>query len=299
MTKIELSPSFKTVSGKPLLLGTGTGTKWKDLVRADASNSKILVDQLKLSVHKGYYHLDTAEIYGTQPEVGKALKEIDVNREDLWVTTKYSPFSKFGPVAALKAGFEEIGVDYVDLYLIHANKWDGKNGYNLESAWKEVIETKKQGLARYIGVSNFDVPALEAVIAISKEYGDEYLPQFNQIEFHPYLKNQFPGLYDFCQKNSILIEAYGPLTPLIRVEEKDHPLAKILPRLSEKYGKTDSQILLRWVLQKNVLPVTTSSNEKRIEQSLEVYDFSLTEDDVKEIDSVEDEFQFRGFTFVL
>lgn len=299
MTLIDLKPSFTTVSGKPLLVGTGTGTKWKDLKRADVSNADLLVQQLKLAMEKGFYHLDTAEVYGTQEEVGKALKEAGVNREDFWVTSKYSNWSQTkGPLESIDEGLKEVGVDYFDLYLIHVNKWAGvTNGHTLDSVWREFITAKKQGKVRFIGVSNFSPEALETIITISKEYGEEYMPKVNQIEFHPYLKNQFPGVYDFCQKHDILIEAYGPLTPLMRVEG-DHPLTGILKTLSAKYDKTDSQILLRWVLQKNVLPITTSSNETRIIQSLEIYNFELEEEDFEAIDKVEGEFKYQAFTFV-
>lgn len=299
MTLFQTTPSFKTVSGKPLVIGTGTGTKWKKGQDKESDISKPLVEQLELSIKKGFYHLDTAETYGTQSEVGYALREYGVKREDVWVTTKYSPWSPIdGPLVNLKQDLDLLGTNYVDLYLIHVNKWKPDGKENLDSAWRELIETKKQGLAKHIGVSNFSVEALETIIKISKEYGDEYLPEFNQIEFHPYLKNQFPGLYDFCQKNQILIEAYAPLTPITRVEG-DHPLKTILPPLSEKYNKTEAQILLRWVLQKNVLPITTSANEKRIEQSLDVYDFALTDEEVEVIDNVETEFTYRAFDFVL
>lgn len=267
--------------------------------RADVSNAELLVNQLKLAISKGFYHLDTAEVYGTHEEVGKALEECNANREDFWITSKYSNWSQTsGPLEAIKTGLQEIGTDYFDLYLIHCDKWTQvKNGHNLESVWREFIAAKKQGLVRNIGVSNFSVESLQTIIEISKEFGDEYLPKFNQMEFHPYLKNQFPGIYDFCQKNDILIESYGPLTPLMRVEG-EHPLTEILSKLSQKYHKTDSQILLRWVLQKNVLPVTTSSNETRIVQSLEIYNFELDQEDFDLIDTVEERFQYQAFTFV-
>lgn len=301
MTITELPQGFKTVSGKQLLLGTGTGTKWKDLKRQDPANAKLLVEQIELSIKCGYYHLDTAEIYNTEPEVGKAMEELNVVREDFWVTTKYSPFSKtLGPVESLPQSLKNLGTSYVDLYLIHSNDFNkSSNGLSLEQCWREMIECQKSGLTRYIGVSNFQPEAIEKCIEISKEYGEEYLPRVNQMEFHPYLKNQFEGVFDLCKQNNILIEAYGPLTPIMRVEAEDHPLKSILTDLTAKYDKTDGQILLRWVWQKGVLPVTTSGNETRIKQSLDIYSFSLTSDEMKLIDEVEEKFQYRGFTFMV
>lgn len=297
----ELPQGFKTVSGKPLLIGTGTGTKWKDLKRQDPINAQILVDQIKLSISCGYYHLDTAEVYNTEPEVGTALKEMEAVREDFWITTKYSTFSQTaGPVEALPKSLKNLDTNYVDLYLIHSNSFNkAPNGLGLEECWRQMIECQKKGLTRYIGVSNFQPEAIKTCIKISKEYGDEFLPRVNQMEFHPYLKNQFEGVYDLCLENNILIEAYGPLTPILRVEAENHPLVSILTDLTAKYDKTDAQILLRWVWQKGVLPVTTSGNETRIKQSLDIYNFQITPEEVASIDEVENQFQYRGFTFMV
>ncbi|CAH6720226.1 NADPH-dependent conjugated polyketone reductase C2 [[Candida] jaroonii] len=297
MTQIDLKPSFKTVSGKPLLMGTGSGTKWKDMKRADASTAKIVEDQIKMTLDQGFYHIDTAEFYTTEEEVGNAVKTAKLNREDIWITTKYGPMSKTsGPVEALQNGLKALQMSYVDAYFIHVNKFAvATNGLTLETCWKQMCECKKLGLTRYLGVSNFSVESLEIVTKISKEYGDDYLPKFNQVEFHPYLQNQWPGLYDYCQSHDILIEAYGPLTPLSRIETP-HPLTAILAELAKKYGKTDAQLLLRWTLQKNVLPITTSSNPERIKQALEVYDFELAEEDFDLIDKVD--FVHQAFTFV-
>lgn len=296
---LQLKPSFSTVSGKPLTIGTGTGTKWKEL---NTSNHRLLVDQLKLAMDKGFYHIDTAEYYQTQPEVGVAIKEQGVDRKDLWITTKYGPMSlTSGPLEFMDIALKELQTDYVDLLLIHVDKFEkfSKNGHDAKSAWEEFVQIKKAGKARYIGVSNFSIESLQKVIDVGKKYGDDYLPVVNQIEFHPYLKNQFPGLVKYCQDNDILVEAYGPLSPLLRVKDEVHPLKTLLPKLGEKYNKTEAQLLLRYTLQKNILPVTTSANPTRIEQSLEIFDFNIDDDDFKAIDSVEDEFQFRAFDFVI
>lgn len=299
MTFEELNPTFRTVSHRPLLVGTGSGTKWKKLKEADVSNSKVIENQMKLAIENGFYHLDTAESYNTDVEVGSAINSSSIERKDFWITHKYSPTTlTSGPIEALSQGLKNLQTEYVDLYLIHENKFkpsQTKNNQTLESAWEEMIELQKRGLARYIGVSNFKVDALETIIKISEKHGSEYYPRVNQIEFHPYLQNSFPGIYKFCQDNNILIEAYAPLAPLSL--QGDHPLAAILPKLAAKYGKTAAQILLRWTWQMNVLPVTTSSKQERIKQSLDIYNFKLDNEDVEFIANTG--FEHRAFTFVL
>lgn len=307
MTDVQLSPSLSTKSGLPLRIGTGTGTKWKDLKRNDISNANSIVEALKIALDLGFNHIDTAEAYTTQPEVAAAIKQSGKNRHDLWLTTKYSPggnsyFKKeaTGPGHFVDLALKELDTDYIDLVLLHHPFFDKDPSHTLESAWKELIVAQVQGKVRYIGASNFAVSHLQAVIDVSN--APQHYPVFNQIEFHPYLQNQSPDVVKFCQDNNILVEAYGPLSPLFRVkkdgkEVDDHPLTKLLPELAAKYNRTPAQILLRYTLDKGILPVTTSSKPDRIKESLEIYEFALDPEDVKKIDVVGESFPYRGFNF--
>lgn len=151
---------------------------------------------------------------------------------------------------------------------------------------------------REIGVSNFRVGDLERIFNIPDV---KYTPVVNQIEFHPYLQDQSPGILDFSQKHNILVEAYGPLTPIFRIKDAetgevktDHPVAPVLENLALKYNKTPAQILLRYTLQRGVLPITTSSNKERQKQSIEVYEFELDQEDVEEISKKGSEYFHRG-----
>lgn len=307
MTDVQLSPSFLTKSGLPLKIGTGSGTKWKELKRSDVSNSNAIIESLKIALDLGFNHIDTAEAYTTQPEVAAAIKQSGKNRQDLWLTTKFSPggtsyFKKeaTGPGHFVDLALKELNTDYIDLVLFHHPFFDKDPDYTLESAWKELIAAQKQGKVRYIGASNFAISHLQAVIDVSD--APQHRPVFNQIEFHPYLQNQSPGVVKFCQDNNILVEAYGPLSPLFRVkkdgkEVDDHPLTQLLPELAAKYGRTPAQILLRYTLEKGILPVTTSSKPDRIRESLLIYEFALDPEDVKKIDVVGESFPYRGFNF--
>ncbi|KAK6460174.1 Aldo/keto reductase [Scheffersomyces coipomensis] len=308
---ISLIHNFTTKSGKAITLGTGTGTKWQWLKKGRPEDEQHtlhqdLVDQLVLALENGYNHIDTAEVYTTHPEVAAAVKQSGIKREDVFITTKYNPgFRTFvaaskSPTEFIDIALKELQTDYVDLFLIHSPFFGEviSHGQTIESAWKELIDAKKSGKVREIGVSNFAVPHIEKAIKVSES--KEYQPKVNQIEFHPYLQNQTKDILKFAKENDILIEAYGPLTPLFRIkkdgkEVDDHPLKPVLAKLSEKYGKTDSQILLRYTLQKGILPITTSSKVERIRQSLDIYNFEISKEDVEEIESVGASYPFRGF----
>lgn len=306
-----IGPKLTTKSGKEVRIGTGSGTKWQKIKKGrDSSLQHTLVDELvdslKESLANGFRHLDTAEIYTTHPEVAKAIAECGVPRDDLFIATKYNTGVEFMPAAydrasqSIDATLEELGVDYIDLFLIHFPFFSEKysRGQTIETVWSDLIEAKKAGKIRYIGVSNFAIEHLERTFKVAGS--PEFYPSVNQIEFHPYLQEQSAGIRDFCKEHNILIEAYGPLSPLFRIEKDgkeidDHPLVYVLPKLAEKYGKSDSQILLRYTLQKGYLPITTSSKPERQREALAVYDFLLDDEDVKLIDDEGAKFHFRGF----
>lgn len=303
----KLQPLLKTVSGEPATIGYGTGTAWKDIIRGDPGNEeerKNFISKIVYAIKSGFNHLDTAEAYTTQPELGDAIQESGVDRKKLFVTTKYSISSKFikkkfnTPTGFIDNALLELKTDYIDLFLIHS-PFDENKENSLEDIWKEFIAIKKSGKVRHIGVSNFATQHLERIIAVSGDKKHE--PLVNQIEFHPYLQEQSPGVIEFSKKHDILIQAYAPLTPLFRIidgdgnEIKDHPLKKVLPGLAEKYKTTEAVVLLRYVLQKGHLPLSTSSNEERIRQILDADKIELKSEDVKLIDTEGEKFPYRAF----
>lgn len=305
-------PKLTTKSGKEVKIGTGSGTKWQHIKKGrDASLQDTLVtemvDYLVEAIHNGFRHIDTAEIYTTHPEVAAAIAKSGVPREDLFVATKYNPGIDHKPAAYesalewIDAALKDLGLEYLDSALIHFPFFQPQfsKGQTIELVWSDLIAAKKAGKVRYIGVSNFAEEHLKRLFEVAG--GDkEFYPAVNQIEFHPYLQNQSPGIVKFCHDNNILIEAYGPLSPLFRIVKdgenvKDHPLASVLPKLAEKYSRNESQILLRYTLQKGILPITTSSKSERQKEALAVYDFALSDEDVASIDQKGSEFEFRGF----
>ncbi|KAG5419543.1 hypothetical protein I9W82_003311 [Candida metapsilosis] len=289
---------FRTKSGKEVSIGLGTGTKWKQQQTVNEISSE-LVENILLALKLGFRHIDTAEAYNTQKEVGEALRRTDVKREDIWITTKYSPgwgtikaFSK-SPKESINKALAELGTDYIDLFLIHSPFFttDQTHGFTLEQVWEALVEAKKEGKVREIGVSNSAIPHLERLFAASPS--PEFYPVANQIEFHPFLQNQSKSIVKFCQDHNILVEAFSPLAPLARVES--NALAGTLEALAEKYKKTEAQILLRYTLQRGILPVTTSSKESRLKESLELFDFELTKEEVDKISKIGQENPYRAF----
>ncbi|KAH3664196.1 hypothetical protein OGAPHI_004547 [Ogataea philodendri] len=281
----------------------GSGTKHQIKKKGDPNTKdsidQSLVDVLTFALTKGgFTHLDTAEVYTTRVEIGQAIKDSKIPRDKLWVTDKWNQGwgerrseSPSGPYESLTKGLKLLGLDYVDLFLIHAPFFDGKGSdVTVEEAWKQMEQLVDEGKARNIGVSNFDEPILKKILAVSK-----YKPQVNQIEHHAYLQNQSPGIVDFCKKNEILVEAFSPLTPIVPAKVKEGPLDPILAELSSKYGVNSGLILLRWVYQNGILPITTSTNKERLVETVKVWDFELEPADVEKITTASKDFHFRGF----
>lgn len=281
MSKFPLT--FKLNNGLTIpALGYGTGTAW--FKGGPGNIDEKLVSTLDIAIKSGFTHIDGAEIYGTSPEIGVAISKY--NRADLFLTDKYNVgdlahnvHSKFNPYDALVHSLKnELKTDYVDLYLLHSPFVDKSvHGFDLPEAWKYLEKLVADGYAKSIGVSNFSVEDLQTIL--KSDY--KIKPAVNQIEFNPYLQNQTPGIVEFSQKEGILIEAYSPLGPLLK--GKPGPIDDVLAKLSSKYNKAEEQILLRYTIQRNILPVTTSSKESRIKSFLDIFDFELTQEEVDEI----------------
>lgn len=268
----------------PAIAIIGTGTGWYKNEETDATFSNSLVEQIVYALKlPGIIHIDAAEIYRTYPEVGKALSLTEKPRNEIFLTDKYSTQIKVSdsPAEGLDLALKKMGTDYVDLYLLHSPFVSKEaNGFSLEEAWKDMEQLYKSGKAKNIGVSNFAVEDLQRILKVA-----EVKPQVNQIEFSPFLQNQTPGIYKFCQEHDILLEAYSPLGPLQKKTAQDdsQPFFEYVKELSEKYIKSEAQIILRWVTKRGVLPVTTSSKPQRISDAQNLFSFDLTAEEVDKI----------------
>ena len=268
----------------PAVAIVGTGTRWFKMEETAENFNDELVSQIEKALTlPGVVHIDAAEVYRTYPEVGKALNQSKKPRDEIFITDKYSTQLKVteNPTVGLNTSLKRLNLDYVDLYLLHSPfVTKEKNGFTLEESWKQMEALYKSGKAKNIGVSNFSVSDLEKILAVC-----EIKPQINQIEFNAFLQNQTPGIVKFCESQSIVLEAYSPLSPLQKrsANSENDPFYKFVDKLAAKYNKTEAQILLRWVTRRGIVAVTTSSRFSRAQEAQNLFTFDLTDEEVSEI----------------
>ena len=223
----------------------------------------------------GYRHIDTALIYNNESDVGAALRKSGIRREDLFVTTKLWN-SDHGYEQALKAcddSLKRLGLKYLDLYLIH---WPVPEIRN--ESWKALTKLLKGGKCRSIGVSNYTIRHLTEQLE-----NTDIVPMVNQVEFSPFLYQK--QLLDYCEKNRIQVEAYSPLT---QGEKLSDPR---IQEIAKKHSKTPAQVLLRWSLQHNLVAIPKSVREERIKENSQVFDYNLTSEDMRILDSLDENFR--------
>ncbi len=267
MIEIRIDTRIKLNSGVVMpLFGLGTFQ-----TRSGRETREAVLHALQV----GYRLIDTAKAYGNEEDVGDAVRESGIPREEIFVTTKLWN-TDHGYDRALKAfekSLERLGLSYVDLYLIH---WP-EGGLRNET-WKALEKLLKGGTCRAIGVSNYTVRHLKELLDNSST-----VPAVNQVEFHPYLYQE--ELLEFCNSHEIQMEAYSPLTKGRKLNDP-----KLLA-IARKYSKTSAQILIRWVLQKEVVVIPKSSRNERIEENARVFDFSISDEDMRSLDSFSENYR--------
>jgi len=228
-------------------------------------------DAVKTALQVGYRSIDTAAFYRNELNIGKAIKESDVNRDEIFLTSKVwnSDQGYDKTLQAFDKSLEQLGTEYLDLYLVH---WPVKGKFL--DTWKALEKLYEEKRVRAIGVSNFLVHHLEELMGKAK-----IIPMVNQVEFHPYLVQK--DLMLFCLENNIQQEAWSPIMKG-RANE-----VELLRKLAEKYKKTPTQIVLRWDLQHNVVTIPKSVHDNRIEENSQIFDFTLTEDEMASIDMLD------------
>lgn len=222
----------------------------------------------------GYRSIDTAKLYENEAGVGEALAKTDVAREDLFITTKVwnSDHGYENTLKAYDASLERLGLDYVDLYLIH---WPAPKFDQYVDTYKALEKLYKDGRVKAIGVCNFDIAHLQRLLDEC-----EVVPAINQVECHPYLQQQ--KLQTFCKQHDIKLEAWSPLMSGGEVLNNE-----VVHEIAKKHDKTVAQVILRWHLQADHIVIPKSVTPSRIEENFNVFDFELDADDMKQIKALD------------
>src|SRR5215210_6225487 len=224
-------------------------------------------DSVRWALEAGYRHIDTAQAYGNEASVGRALRDSGVPREEVFITTKFHPRKKDAEAEAQRS-LERLGVEQIDLYIIH---WP-QGGPTW--AWDGMQRARSSGYARSIGVSNFSVAELEELRSVA-----DVPPAVNQVQFSPFEYRR--RLLEACEEQQVLIEAYSPLGTGRHLD--DEAVAQIAGRL----GRTPAQVLVRWCLQRRLVVLPKSTHRERIEENAQVFDFTLSGEDMAALDALD------------
>jgi diketogulonate reductase-like aldo/keto reductase len=255
------TPSVRLPSGDKIpIVGAGTWDIGGDTVR----------DSVRAALDAGYTHIDTAEGYMNEAEIGEVVADHD--REEMFLTSKILPsnLNYDSVISSCEASLEKLGTDYLDLYLIH---WPNP-AISLRETLNAMEQLHDQGMVRNIGVSNFSAYQLSCAHHVSD------IPiAVNQIEFHPWL--QRPDLFDYCRETETVIEAAAPLA---RTEVLG---GETVQDLAEEYGKTSAQIVLRWGVEKGVVVMPKSTSADHIQGNIELFDWELDESDHQRLDEID------------
>lgn len=286
-TQKTLTPQSRNAIGMPLI---GFGT-----YQMSTEQAELYVEEV---IKAGFRHIDSAEGYNNEEGTGKGiqntLNKTGLERSDLFITTKlfpgYKPWGSHDKtyeqtIDNLKRQLQDLQLEYVDLYLIHGPMSE----LRLEQ-WKALIELKKMGLAKHIGVSNYDQEQIEEIMTANLD-----MPEVNQVEFHPLCSQ--PNLSIFMKENNISPTAYSPLAPLSTWRNKEgqggdvlseikHEVQKTITEIAHKNGVTEAKLLLRWCLQHDYAVLTKSTNSERIKENLNLFNFEISEEDMKSLDSL-------------
>jgi diketogulonate reductase-like aldo/keto reductase len=255
-----------TADGRARLLADGNQMPMLGLGVWQVPDGPECVNAVRWALELGYRHLDTAQAYGNEESVGRALRDSGVPRDQVFVTTKFYPGSQ-DPVAEARRSLSRLGVDQLDLYLVH---WP-QGGATW--AWPGMEQARELGLARSIGVSNFSVGELDEVMTASTP------PAVNQVQFSALEYRRV--LLEACQQRDIVLEAYSPLGT------GRHLANKTVEQIAQRTGRTPAQVLLRWCLQHDVPVIPKSTHRQRIQENAEIFDFQLSAEDMAGLDALD------------
>ncbi|PIC87056.1 aldo/keto reductase [Sporosarcina sp. P20a] len=251
-------------------LSNGVEMPWLGLGVFKVEEGTELVNVVKTAIEHGYRSIDTAAIYGNESSVGKGIQATQVDRKELFITSKVwnSELGYEKTLVAFDESITKLGLDYLDLYLIH---WPVEGQF--KEAWRALETLYEEGKAKAIGVSNFQPHHLEELMKDAK-----IKPMINQVEYHPRLSQK--EVQAFCQKHDIQMEAWSPLMQGELLENAE------LQEIADRYNKSVAQVILRWDLQNGVVTIPKSTKAHRIAENADVFNFELTSEDMEQINKL-------------
>lgn len=232
------------------------------------------VSNIRQALQAGYRHIDTASVYKNESYIGKAIKESNLPREEIFVTSKVwkDSMGYENTIKSFNNSLQDLGLEYIDLFLIH---WPRNNDEKLNiDTWKALEDLYKQKKVRAIGLSNFLKHHLEIILN-----NCEIVPMIDQLEFHPGLTRE--ETLKFCKENDIVVEAWAPLGKGKMLQNED------LVRIANKYNKSVAQICIKWCLQNGVVPLPKTTNWNRMLENKDVFDFTISDEDMSFINNME------------
>jgi diketogulonate reductase-like aldo/keto reductase len=256
-----------TPDGRGRVLADGTVMPLLGLGVWQVPDGPACVHAVRAALELGYRHIDTAQAYGNEASVGRALRESGIVRDEVFVTTKFHP-GRRDPLREAAYSIEQLGVDYVDLYLVH---WPGGGATR---AWPGMEAARTRNYARAIGVSNFDADELDQVLA-----GATVAPVVDQVQFNPSAYRR--ALLDACAKRGVALEAYSPLGTGAQLGDP------LVAAIAERLGQSPAQVLLRWCIQRGIPVIAKSTHRDRIAENAQVFDFELSARDMAELDALD------------
>ena len=225
-------------------------------------------DAVLHALRVGYRHIDTATAYRNEADIGRAIRDSGVPREDIFLTTKLPPDRTGRELSTIERSLADLGTEFVDLWLVH---WPPR-GMASPSTWREVVAVQKVGLARAVGVSNYSIEQIDELIADSG-----VTPAVNQIRWSPFLYDAVRVVE--LRERGVVLEGYSPF----RAARLGHP---VLVEIARRHGVTAAQVVLRWHIEHGFVVIPKSSHRDRIEANADVFGFALSPDEVAEIDSL-------------
>jgi 2,5-diketo-D-gluconate reductase A len=257
-----------TADGRARVLADGNEIPLLGLGVWQVPNGPECEQAVRWALELGYRHVDTAQAYGNEESVGRALRDSGVPRDEVFITTKFFPALE-DPEAEARSSLERLGVDQVDLYIVH---WP-QGGPTW--AWPGMERAQQAGYARSIGVSNFSVQELEEVMSIAQAP-----PVVNQVQFSPFKYRR--KLLDACEERNVALEAYSPLGTGRHLSDER------VRQLAERVGRTPAQVLLRWCVQRELVVIPKSTHRERIEENAQIVDFTLSAEHMAELDALDE-----------